>query len=189
MGVVTRNRGEKKIPPTQHKQSQHRRRRKNANFVALPFSSQRALGTLGSEAALVEPFLATLTEDLFVISVDVFWQINTFTALQGPILVGIAHGDLSVTEITEALDASPSGPRDIIAMERARRPVRRAGQFNNQLAGDRLNDGKAVRTRCKFLVPDGVPLNMYAVNRGSAALSVTDPIVEFNGTVYGRWLI
>lgn len=173
--------------------AKHNKRRRARNFVALPFSSSKLLGTLADGVAIVSPILATLTEDLFVVSVDVYWSIGNLTPGQDPILVGIAHGDLSVTEITEALDASPTGPRDIVANERAKRPVRRAGQFANPNATAQeqvaLNDGKAIRTTCKFLVSDGVPLNMYAVNRSGAALSTTDPIVTFNGTVYGKWII
>lgn len=163
-----------------------RRRRNNKNFVAIPFTDAITLGTLDNGVAEKQDTPIVLGEDLFVISVDCTWSIRGLTAGEGPIHIGWCHGDLSVTEITEALDAEVSDPDDIIARERARRPVRRAGSFSGQTADDVMNDGNPVRTKCKFSVGDGHSLTAYAVNRSGAQLT-TGGIVVIEGTIFGRW--
>ena len=45
-----------------------------------------------------------LGEDIFVISVDCMWNLRGHTASETPLEFGFAHGDLSVTEIAEALN-------------------------------------------------------------------------------------
>ncbi len=165
-----------------------RRKRSRKGFQAIPFDVQFALGTLGSDVVL-KLALVTMGEDFFWLSVDCFWSIQSLTAAQGPIGVGIAHGDLTATEIGEALDAELADPDDIITRERARRPVRRAGMFRVNLNNEPevLNDGKVIRTRAKFSVGDGHALVAWARNQGGSALSTTSPVIELQGTIYGRW--
>jgi len=92
-------------------------------------SAQITLSTLAANTVIVANMIASLTEDLFVISVDLMWSLLGGTAGEGPIEVGVAHGDLTVAEILEAIAASPTGPGDLIQNERSRRPVRGAGSF------------------------------------------------------------
>ncbi len=154
----------------------------------IPFDVQFALATLGSDIVLKND-IVTLGEDFFWLSIDCTWSIQSLTAAQGPIGVGVAHGDLTVSEIGEALDATLADPDDIIARERARRPVRRAGMFRVNLNDEPevLNDGRAIRTRTKFSVGDGHTLSLWARNQGGSALSTTSPVIECQGQIYGRW--
>ncbi len=165
-----------------------RRFYRNRNFVVIPFENTLALSTLATDAVLTDPALASLEEDLFVISVDCQFQIDGLTQSEGPITVGWAHGDLSVAEIAEAINAAPTGPRDIIANERARRPVRKAGRFSGLTAEETLNNGLPIRNVCKFLVSDGVPFNMWARNRSGSALT-TGAQIKYGGVVYGQWKV
>ncbi len=155
-------------------------------FVAIPVSQQITLGTLASNIVVAADLIAALTEDLYVISADLMWSRLNAADGEGPIQVGIAHGDLSVTEIGENLNANVTGPDNIIQMERARRPVRKAGMFSG-LAGDEvLNDGKEIRSRIKFSIGDGQAVLAWAVNRSGATLT-TGGLVRVDGTIYGRW--
>ncbi len=110
--------------------TRRRRRARNSKFVAIPFETTVTLADLtDNTVVLSELFSAALAEDLFVISVDASWAMFDHTAGEGPIGVGFTHNDLSVTEVAEALVAEVTDPSDIIARERAARPVRRTGQF------------------------------------------------------------
>ncbi len=128
-----------------------------------------------------------MAEDLYVMSVDSTWAMHDNTSDENPISVGIAHNDLSVTEISEALLAEMTDPSDIIARERSRRPVRRVGTFSGPELNQVLNDGKNIRTKVKFVIGDGHQLAVYAVNRSNATLT-TGTQIELEGVIYGRWL-
>lgn len=161
--------------------------RNRKGFVAIPVSQQLTLSTLASNTVIAADLIASLTEDLFVISADLMVSLLNQTFSEGPIQVGLAHGDLSVAEIGENLNANVTGPDDIIQMERARRPVRKIGMFSG-VAGDiTLNDGKSLRTKVKFTIGDGNALAVWAVNRSGATLT-TGTLVRFDGVIYGRWL-
>ncbi len=108
------------------------------------------------------------------------------TSLENPISVGFSHSDLSVTEVLEALKADLSSPDDIIARERARRPVRRVGNFAGPDVNQRLNDGKKIRQKIGFSVGDGFDLDAWFWNRSGAVLA-TGTVIDVDGTIYGRW--
>ncbi len=164
-----------------------RQRRSGNNFVAIPVSQQITLGTLADATVLSAALIAALDEDLFIISADLMWQLTGVTLGEGPIGVGVAHGDLTDVEIAENLNVGLTGPDDIIGREKSRRPVRKAGMFSAALnAGVNLNDGKAVRTKVKFSVGNGKTVKCYAVNRSGATLT-TGAKIRVDGTVYGRW--
>ncbi len=164
------------------------RRRKNRYFVAIPFENTLALTTLAQDTVLTDPAIASLEEDLWIHRIDCQWAIQGATAGEGPITVGFAHGDLSVAEIGEAINAAPTGPSDIIQNERARRPVRKSGRFDLAAASESLNDGKAIRTTGKMLISNGVAFNMWARNRGPGTLT-TGASIKYGGVVYGTWKV
>ena len=169
------------------KTRRRKRQRGGRNFVAIPFSASVALLTLADNTAVVAGLTAVLGEDLYVISVDGLWALRGAAGGEGPVYVGYAHGDLTVTEVKEALEAEVTDPDDLIARERARRPVRRSGIFPVLgSAPEVLKHGEAVRTPCKFSVGNDHALNLYAMNVSGATLT-TGQIVECHGTIFGRW--
>lgn len=158
------------------------------NFVAIPYNGTLTLGTLADNVVAIAALLSSvLGEDLYIISVDIYVSFRDTTGGEILLIVGLAHGDLTVTEILENLDAELTDPDDIIAKERARRPVRRFGVFNQVGAPEQgLNDGKKIRVPIRFSVGDGFNLNVFVVNRTGAALT-TGGFLEFSGTIFGRW--
>ncbi len=86
----------------------------------------------------------------------------------------------------EALKADLSSPDDIIAKERARRPVRRTGVFNGLSVNESIGDGLNVRQKIKFSVGDTFDLDAWFWNRSSGALT-TGAVIDCDGTIYGRW--
>lgn len=166
------------------KKPKHNRRK---NFQAIPFVSQILLGTLANATIISSGVLgAVMAKEIFYISVDTVWTLHEFTGGEGPIEVGFAHSDLSITEIAEHLDVVFNNPADRIKRERLGRPVRRVGAFNGILGTEVLNEGKKIRTPIRFTIHDGSELNFWTRNIGDAALT-TGGIVDIAGTMFGRW--
>ncbi len=172
-----------------------RRRRSNANFVALPYRALVALGTLGSVTAITNGLNGNnFTEDFQCISVDGTWTVDNWTNVtaDGPLTVGYANSDYSVTEIKEALEVNLLGPANMIERERASRRVRAVGTFSEGVGGQvrfmQLNNGMPIRTKLNWLISSGKEINLFAFNEGSGALT-TGAIVNVNGKMYGRWRV
>ncbi len=167
-----------------------KRRRRDRNFVAIPFEQQLPLLTLANDTALAVSLLGgNFVDPIWVHSVDASWAIHELAAGEGPIACGYTHSDLSAAEIGEALEVATVLGRnvDIIGEERRRRPVRKVGSFAGQLAQEHLFDGAIRRRKIKFLVGTGKALSMYCVNRGDATPLTTGAIVTVTGTIYGSW--
>ncbi len=157
------------------------------NFVAIPFSASVTLGTLADDAIIaINALGANLGEDLYVISADIFAMVRDMTGGETPLEFGCAHSDLSVTEIDENLTAELTDPDDIIAKERARRPVRRIGLFNGVDTQIQWNDGNSKRVKIRFSIGNGFNLSLWVKNRSGAILT-TGAVAEFSGTLFGRW--
>lgn len=167
--------------------AKHGRRKQSKGFVAIPVATNITLSTLDANVTLVASLIGTLTEDFYCISADLQWTLRTLTAGEGPIQIGLAHGDYAVGEIQENLDVVYLGPGDKIAQERARRQIRRVGMFSGLAADEVLENGTSIRTKIKFMIDDGKTLNVFASNRSGATLT-TGAIVQIHGTVYGRWV-
>ncbi len=152
----------------------------------LRFETSSALGTMAANAVISNAITTLGTTKFRVIAADLYVNMIGHTAGEGPIEVGIFNGDLSDAEMLESLDASPTGPEDIIAKERLRRPVRRACFLSGQATGEVVNDGKPVRVKLNTLLDAGVELELFFVNRDSAAFT-TGTILSVMGQIYGYW--
>ncbi len=125
--------------------------------------------------------------DFYWISSDLYWGMTNHTAAEGPLVVGLAHGDYTVAEIAEALNITGmENPGDKTAKEQGRRQVRRAGQFSGVVGDEVLNDGKTIRTRSKFMVETTQAPAFWAQNKSSATLT-TGTLIKVSGKLYGRW--
>lgn len=108
------------------------------------------------------------------------------TGSEGPVTVGFAHGDYTVAEIKEALEANAGlSDSDQVAIEQARRKVRVAGHFTGLSTDEVLNDGKMLRTRLNFRLGDSDELAIWAYNQNGAALT-TGSVVECMGKLYAK---
>lgn len=146
-----------------------------------------SLGTLADQTA-VKATLATLASGGFIVAADLMWAIRDVVSGEGPIEVGVAHGDYSVTELKEALEASASAdPGDLVAREHARRLLRKSGFFPGFSTEEVLNDGRVKRTKVRFALADGSTLAAYAYNRSGAALTVGAGEVVVMGDLWVRF--
>ncbi len=169
-----------------------KRSRNSKNFVALPVQGSVALGVLASAKVLSANLPAgNFTEDLYAISADIEVAVRGLTGGEGfPSSWGLAHSDYSDVEIEENLEVALLGPGTKIEQERLRRLVRKGGQFKY---ADDANEGlipldRSHRVPLKFVINDGFSLDIYYYNRSGAALT-TGAFMEWNGTIYGRWIV
>ncbi len=164
--------------------TKHDRRK---NFVAIPFFAELPLLTLLDDAVLkVSMLTSNFGEDIFCISADILAVIKDNTAGEVPLILGVAHGDLTNGEILEFLDAELTDPDDLIVKEQSRRPVRRIAVFSTTGVDLELNDGKPIRQVMKFSVGDGHNVALFICNRSGSTLT-TGTILKISGMLYGRW--
>ncbi len=176
-----------------------RKRSRGKNFVAIPVTGSLALASLNDDTVLTQSLLGTnFTEDLYAISADLSVSVRGLTAGQGdPMSVGIAHSDYTVSEILENISVTLTGPGSKIEQEQSRRLIRKTGVFQQQ--GNQNDtftsmnmigrDGsRIIRTTLKFTAQSGKALNLYVHNRSGGQLA-TGGIVEFDGTIFGRWRV
>ena len=72
----------------------------------------------------------------------------------------------------------------MVGQEVARRRIREVGIFESSDLAKQirtLNDGKAIHTKCGWLLTTGQGLRMWAYNMGQSAIGMTDPAVNVSG--------
>lgn len=113
---------------------------KDGKGVILYETNEVSLGTLAKDTVLsmgnygIEEDFRMLRSEVFVIHRDP-------TAGEGPLLFGLARGDLTVTEIKETLETEPTDPQDT-KLEKSHRPVWPLG-FIGQGHGGTVTDPSA----------------------------------------------
>jgi len=161
------------------------KRRPKRRFTLRPVrgSGQLTLSTLASATALTGTMWGAADGAYRVMSVSRTWALRALTAGEGPIHVGYAHGDYTVTEIKEFIENSAAiSVGDKIAQEKANRLIRVIGSFNGLSTNEVLNDGKPMKTRLNWFIPIGTVLNQFAYNDSGATLT-TGAVVD--GAVTG----
>ncbi len=161
-------------------------RKRSGRFAAIPVSGALTLATLADATVLSNSLIASLAENFFALSVDLMWVIRGVTAGEGPIQVGVSHGDYSDAEIAENLNSNLADPGDKVEQEQQRRLIRKSGMFPILSGNEALADGRAIRTRMKFLINEGKNLDIWAINRSGSALT-TGAQIRADGVVYGYW--
>ncbi len=112
------------------------------------------------------------------------WSKKNATGAEGPITVGYAHSDYSVTEIKECIEAQASiNVGNKVAQEQANRLVRIIGQFPGASTEETLNDGRPIHTKLNWLIPIGMQLNIFAYNDSGATLT-TGMLIDGTGVLW-----
>lgn len=156
------------------------KRRFNLRRVRL--TPEIALLTLATDTALAATMVGTAVSSYRCASVSGTWTLSALTAGEGPITVGISHGDYSVAEIKECIEAGSSiDPGDKTQQERANRLIRIVGTMTGANAS--LNDGRPVKTKLNWFIPVGQHINMFAFNESVSTLT-TGANVKFTGNAW-----
>ncbi len=91
-------------------------------------TAEQPLATLASDTALIAALVVAATSSYRAVSFIGTWALVNFTESEGPITVGLAYGDYTVSEIKQCFEASGSMDfGDKIAQEQANRQVRIVG--------------------------------------------------------------
>ncbi len=142
------------------------------------------LGALVSGVAVVSGLTGTSDAQYRLISANVSWSIHNNTIGQGPISVGYAFGDYTVTEIKEQIESTASiSPGNKVLGEQSNRWVRKIGQFSGATVNEVLNDGKPIKTRLNWAVQIGSVVNAFAYNNDTGNLA-TGSLVGLQGDLW-----
>ncbi len=156
------------------------RRRFNLRMVRT--SAQLALSTLANVTVLSGAVYGNADGAYRIMSTNVLWTIKNLTPGEGPIHVGYAHGDYTVTEIKEAIESAVSiSIGNKVEQERSNRLVRLVGSFSGEVGEEVLNDGKKIRTKLNWLIPIGTNFNLFAYNDSGVNPLTTGAIIDHTG--------
>lgn len=164
-----------------------RARRRMGRYIRGNVDEQLNLSTLASKTLISAAFDETVNERTLVSSIVASWSLQAFTPAtgDGPVLVGVAHGDYSSAEIEAFLETTGSwNEGDLVAQEVGKRRIRRVGVLGattGPLTPSSLNDGKPIKTKLNWILLQGQTLQVWAYNMGSSALETTNPVVDVQG--------
>ncbi len=161
-----------------------RRPKRRFNLRKVNTSPAQPLLTLGGVTVLTTDLIPAADGAYRLVSVSLTHSVLTLTATEGPITVGFAHSDYSVTEIKECLEAqSAISLGDKVAQEQANRLVRIVGEIATERP--MLNDGNPVKTKLNWMITIGDTVKLFAYNNNSGALT-TGAIQNAMGHVWIR---
>ncbi len=147
------------------------------------------LGSLAAKTLVIQAFGDVVTERTLITSLDAMWSMigKTIADNQGPIMVGVSHGDYTAAEVEAWIERQDSWKEaDLIAREITGRKIRRVGVFPEggaSLSTQVLNEGRSIKTRLNWILNVGQTIDFWAYNNGSAALATTLPNVVVSGHV------
>ncbi len=144
-------------------------RRRRFTLRKVKISPNLSLSTLASVTVLTTSLIGTSDTAYRLMSLDTTWSLQGFTAGEGPIIVGVAFGDYTVTEIKENIEAAASiNLGNKIAQEQANRLIRQIASFAST---EEANNALKVRTKLNWAVPIGSAVSLFAYNDGAATLT------------------
>ncbi len=159
-----------------------RRRRRAFNLRPVRTSVVIPMLTTGAQVALTTALTGSADGAYRCMSVKASWRSQELTDADGPLVVGYAHSDYSVTEIKEFIESSAAiSVGDKVAQEKSNRLIRIVGTLGDAV-DDVLNDGKLISTKLNWLMPIGKAVNAFAYNDGITM--TTGALVRINGTMW-----
>ncbi len=161
--------------------AKHSKRRRKFNLRRVRATPQNTLSTLATLTVKETNVTNAGTDSMRIVTAKGIWTLSGLTAGEGPISVGFAHSDYSVTEIKECLEVIASiDPGDKIAQEQANRLVRIVGVFTEDGS---LNDGKPISTKLNWMMTPDDNLELISYNEGSGTLT-TGAFVHWIGDLW-----
>ncbi len=146
------------------------RKSRRFNLRRVRCTPELPLGTLSTDTALVITMTGASANRYRCMSISALWQISALTADEGPLTVGYAHSDYSVSEIKACLESVISiDIGDKIAQELSNRLVRVIGTIDSE--DERLNDGLPVKTKLNWDIGIGDSVNAFVFNEQTGSLT------------------
>ncbi len=174
------------------KRSRRRKGRNMGQYVKGNVDENLAIATLAARTLTSINFDEVMIEKGIITSLVASWSMRDFTAGadDGPILVGLAHGDYTDAEIEAVIENSLSWDvGDKIQQEIARRLVRIVGTFRGGPEASApvvLNEGRLIKTKLNWTFITGATLKVWAYNLGASGLasSVPDIFVQGHANIF-----
>jgi len=167
--------------------AKHRRRRRFRKYLRGNIDENEGLGALATHDVLSFSAPDVVTEKAWLSSVKAVWSLKDLTSAQsdGPVVVGVAHSDYTATEIEAWIEnAGAWDAGNMVAQEVSRRKIRIVGSFTQGVSGITetfvLNDGRAITTKCGWMLTTGDTVQFWAFNTGSGNL-ITGSFVSITG--------
>ncbi len=160
--------------------------KRRSGFRRLPFQHNMVLLTPATGTVVKGDFAQTVDDKMWFISAELVWGLQALTPGEGPITVGLAHGDYSATEIEEFIEASASWDAgDKVSQEQRRRKIRIVGMFSGEVADEVLNNGNPIKTYLGMSIEEGETVATWAYNQSGGTLT-TGAALRINGGLNAR---
>ncbi len=147
----------------------------------LPTATTFTLATLATDTGMINT-VATINQNYKAMSLHGAWGLSPLADGDGPLLFGLADGELSLAEIEQYIEAAVTDARNAPNTEQVARPVQVLGALGKDKATIYLQ-GDRIRLPT-FREDKGFSWWIY--NLGIAM--TTGSIVENRGRFFGRWL-
>ncbi len=142
-----------------------------------------SVASLGAGVVVKTDNGAVVVDRVYALWAKGVWTLQSNTAGDGPLMVGLAHGDYTAAEIEESIEATGSWDQsNRIAQEQARRKVRRVGTFDGLLGSEKLAQGEEIFRKLGFMIEDGETISAWARNTDADARQAAGTI-NFNGII------
>jgi len=152
------------------------------NLKRVRITPELNLGVLATDTAITGGLTPTGAHMYRAISIIAVWNVQNMIAQEGPVTVGYAHGDYSVTDIKECLEAQGAIQfDDKDDQEQANRLVRVVGTLDRE--NSVLNNGRPVKTRLNWLIGPGHNINMFAFNESTSNVE-TGSSIKLTGDMW-----
>lgn len=158
---------------------------KDGKGVIMYDTVAQTLGTLGAALALI---VATkvVTTNFRLIKAEGWLHWQDATTEEGPLMIGIARGNLTVTQIKEALDSDVLSPASTEANEQAMRPI---FLFDEMLKADVASTKHSayVSKTIRWTFTENVGFQLFCFNINTGALT-TGSSIRGRMKYYGVWV-
>ena len=158
---------------------QYRRRggRRSRKYIRGNINETLDLATLGGLALTSTGFDDVVNEKTLISSIVVTANMIGITSSNdndGPIMVGVAHGDYSMAEIEAVIENQGSwNEGDLVNQETQKRWVRKLGVFKFPLGTDGVEslwDGAERKFKLNWILMQGQILSLWVYNLGTSAI-------------------
>ncbi len=169
---------------------------KDGRGVIIHENRSQAIGTFLTLTALLIGTKLNMTDAFRMLKSEIYVTISGLTAGDGEkMALYLAHGDLSIAEIKNALElAGPLSRGDIEGARRANRPIFLAGQFSADEVGttshltDLVTGSHVAVMKPRWTFPDGgVGWNWVLWNFSTATVA-SGATIAIQSKCYGVWV-
>lgn len=166
--------------------AKHGTRRRGKRLIKGNVDESLTVGALANNTLISQNYGDVVQERTWIMSQEATWTLRDGTALEGGVVVGVAHSDYTSAEIEEFIENTGSWDEgDLVNQEVGRRKIRIVGAFPAIAQDQVLNEGKTIKTKLGFILNQGDTLKLFAYNRSGATLT-TGSIVLINGWAWMR---